>query len=340
MQIAALIFAFLLISRGRPNFMVTFAELQTQARPMRWYIKLLSAVLALVFFAVLATLAIAGFLVYRIVKPQRTSTEINMQSFPGRPDAIQFSVPGNPSTREGWFFPGFRGASTIILCHGYGSSKGELLTLVSALQDHQYNVFVFDFAAHGANDGITSFGYHEADEIRSAIDVVAQRNDVNPASFGLWGYNLGAYASLREAENDKRVRALVLDSVYDLPEQMVRVGVERQGLGGFPLMIKSAEFSFQWLNHQYRGELPLSNTKRMASLTGVQKLFIEAADDPELGDVTRQIYLKAPDPKDQATIPHGNFASMGDEDKRAYENRVVSFFLLKLPPTGAAPASH
>ena len=233
--------------------MVTFAELQTQARPMRWYIKLLSAVLALVFFAVLATLAIAGFLVYRIVKPQRASTEINMQSFPGRPDAIQFSVAGNPSTREGWFFPGFRGASTIILCHGYGSSKGELLTLVSALQDHQYNVFVFDFAAHGANDGITSFGYHEADEVRSAIDAVAQRNDVNPLSFGLWGYNLGAYAALREAETDKRVHALVLDSVYDLPEQMVRVGVERQGLGGFPLMIKSAEFSFQWLNHQYRG---------------------------------------------------------------------------------------
>jgi hypothetical protein len=299
--------------------MVTFAELQTQSRPMRWYIKLLSAVLALVFFAVLATLAIAGFLVYRIVKPQRTSTEINMQSFPGRPDAIQFSVSGNPSTREGWFFPGFRGASTIILCHGYGSSKGELLTLVSALQDHQYNVFVFDFAAHGANDGITSFGYHEADEVRSAIDAV--------------------YAALREAENDKRVHALVLDSVYDLPEQMVRVGVERQGLGGFPLMIKSAEFSFQWLNHQYRGELPLSNTKRMAPLTGVQKLFIEAADDPELGDVTRQLYLKAPDPKDQATIPHGNFASMDDEDKRAYENRVVSFFLLRLPPTGDAPAS-
>jgi hypothetical protein len=121
---------------------------------------------------------------------------------------------------------------------------------------------------------------------------------------------------------------------------MVRVGVERQGLGGFPLMIKSAEFSFQWLNHQYRGELPLSNTKRMASLAGVQKLFIEAADDPELGDVTRQLYLKAPEPKDQAAIAHGNFANMGDEDKRAYENRVVSFFLLRLPPTGGSAASH
>jgi pimeloyl-ACP methyl ester carboxylesterase len=315
------------------TLMANFSELRS---PMRWYIKLLTAVLALVFFAVLATLAIAGFLVYRIVKPQRTSNEINMQSFPGRPDAVQFSVPGVVGTREGWFFPGFRGASTIILCHGYGSSKGELLTLVSALQDHQYNVFVFDFTAHGASDGITSFGYHETDEVRAAIDAVATRNDVDPNSFGLWGYNLGAYAALREAEGDKRARALVLDSVYDLPEQMVKVGVERQGLGGFPLMTRSAEFSFQWLNHQYRGELPLSNTKKMTTLAGVQKLFIEAADEPVLGDITRQMYLKAPEPKDQAAIGHGNFADMGDDDKRDYENRVVSFFLLRLPPTGAA----
>src|SRR5258707_1780542 len=177
--------------------------------PSRWYTKIGMAVLAMLFFAVVATSAIAGFLVYRIVKPQRSSSEINMDSFPGRPDAVKFSVPG-PGQREGWVFPGLVGAPTIVLCHGYGSSRGELLTLVSALQDHQYNAFVFDFVAHGANDGITSFGYHEADEVRAAIDVVAKRNDVNPASFGVWGYNLGAYAALREAETDNRVRALVL----------------------------------------------------------------------------------------------------------------------------------
>jgi pimeloyl-ACP methyl ester carboxylesterase len=311
------------------------ANLSELRSPMRWYIKVLTAVLALVFFAILATLAIAGFLVYRIVKPQRTSSEINLQSFPGRPDKVQFIVPGG-SARDGLFFPGFRGAPTIILCHGYGSSKGELLTLVSALQDHQYNVFVFDFVAHGANEGITTFGYHESDEVRAAIDTVGARSDVDPASFGLWGYNLGAYAALREAENDKRVGALILDSAYDKPEQMVKVGVEQQGLGGFPLMARSAEFSFDWLNRRYRGELPLSNSRKIGALAGVPKLFIEAADDPELGDITRQMYLKAPDPKDLAQIAHGNFANMNDENKRAYENRVVSFFLLRLPATGHA----
>lgn len=291
------------------------------------------AVVALAFFVVLATTAVAGFLVYRIVKPQRTSSEINMQSFPGRPDAVNFTVPGL-GNREGWFFPGLRGAPTILLCHGYESSRGELLTLVSALQDHQYNVFVFDFAAHGANAGVTTFGYREADEIRAAIDTLAVRNDLDPNNFGIWGYNLGAYAALREAENDHRVHALVLDSAYDEPKQMVKIGVEHSGLGGFPLMVKSAQQSFEWLNYAYRTDPPLS--KKMKSLAGVPILFIQAVDDPELAEITRQMFLKAPEPREQAIIAHGNFAGLNDDDKRVYENRVVTFFLLRLPATGGA----
>src|SRR3989449_928212 len=301
--------------------------------PSRWYTKLLMALLALVFFAVLATTAIAGFLVYRIVKPQRTSSEINMASFPGRPEIVSFIVPAL-GPREGWFFPGLRGAPTIVLCHGYESSRGELLTLVSALQDHQYNVFVFDFAAHGVNPGITTFGYREADEVRAAIDVLAVRNDVDAARFGLWGYNLGAYAALREAENDKRIRALVLDSVYDEPKQMVKVGVERNGLGGFPLMVRAAQFSFEYLNYAHRDDPPVS--KKLIALAGVPTLYIQAMDDPELAETTRQMFLKAPEPREQAILPHGNFVSLNDEEKRAYENRVVSFFLVRLPATGMA----
>ena len=306
-----------------------FSELRY---PSRWYTKLLTALLALAFFAVLATMAIAGFLVYRIVKPQRASTEINMASFPGRPEVLDFEVPGGIGKREGWFFPGLRGAPTIILCHGYESSRGELLTLESALQDHQYTVFIFDFAAHGANAGISTLGYREVDEVRAAVDLLAARTDLDPTRFGLWGYNLGAYAALREAENDKRIRALVLDSVYDQPKQMVKVGVERNGLGGFPFMVRAAAFSFEYLNYAHRDDPPLS--RKLITLAGVPTLYIEALDDPELADTTRQIFLQAPEPREQAIIPHGNFVSFGDDDKRTYENRVVSFFLVRLPAVG------
>jgi pimeloyl-ACP methyl ester carboxylesterase len=298
--------------------------------PNRWYTKLAVVILTLVIFAVLATASIAGVLTYWIVKPQRTSSDINMESFPGRPDEVEFSVPGlKLGDRKGWFFPGLRGAPTIVLCHGYESSRGELLTLVSALQDHQYNVFVFDFAAHGANAGLTTFGYRESDEVRAAIDTIARRNDVDPTRFGLWGYNLGAYAALREAEHDKRVRAMVLDSVYDYPKQMVKIGVEKSGVGGFPLMVRSAQTTFDWLNYAYKDDPPLSGS--LNKLSDVPTLFIQASDDPELGLITRSMFMKAPEPREQAIIPHGNFVVLADDEKRTYENRVVTFFLTRLP---------
>ena len=304
--------------------------------PRRWYTKLLIIILALLFFAGLATVAISGVLTYWIVKPQRTSSEINMASFPGRPDEVDFTVAGL-GERKGWFFPGLRGAPTIILLHGYESSRGELLTLVSALQDHQYNAFVFDFAAHGSNAGLTTFGYKEADEVRAAIDTLAKRNDVDPTRFGIWGYNLGAYAGLREAEKDPRVRALVLDSVYDYPKQMVKVGVDRTGVGGFPMMVKSAQTCFEWLNYAYKNDPPLS--ARLKALNGAPVLFIQAADDPELASITRDMFLKAPEPREQAIIAHGNFVNLPDDEKRTYENRVVSFFLTRLPVVPAVAAA-
>ncbi|OLB28875.1 MAG: hypothetical protein DMG41_20770 [Acidobacteria bacterium] len=311
--------------------MQIFSELRY---PSRWYTKILTLLLALGFFAVLATSAISGFLVYRIVKPQRSAPEISLASFPGHPEVVDFTLP-DLGRREGWFFPGVRRGPTVVLCHGYESSRGELLTLVSDLQDHQYNVFVFDFAAHGANSGVSTLGYREADELRKALDVLAARGDLDPTRFGLWGYNLGAYAALREAEDDKRIRALILDSVYDDPQQMVRIGVEHNGLGAFPFMVRAAQRIFGYLNGVHRHDPPLSS--KLAALSGVHTLFIQALDDPELAAVTRDMFLKAPEPRDQAIIPHGNFVGLSEQEKRDYENRVVSFFLLRLPVITARP---
>jgi len=89
--------------------------------------------------------------------------------------------------------------------------------------------------------------------------------------------------------------------------------------------------SFDWLNYQYKQEPPLS--KRLGALKNVPKLFIEANDEPELADSTRDLFVKAPEPREQAMIPHGNFAGLTDPDKRAYEDRVVTFFLMHLPAT-------
>src|SRR5579862_6402725 len=107
--------------------------------PTYWYTKLIIAVVAVTFFMALFTGTISFYVLYRIVHPSVTRIEINAADFPGHPQDFSFDVPAG-GQRAGWFFPGFRGAPTIVLCHGYGSSRGELLTLATSLQDRQYNV--------------------------------------------------------------------------------------------------------------------------------------------------------------------------------------------------------
>src|SRR5207249_8271468 len=72
------------------------------------------------------------------------------------------------------------------------------------------------------------------------------------------------------------------------------------------------------LNGVHRHDPPLSS--KLAALSGVHTLFIQALDDPELAAVTRDMFLKAPEPRDQAIIPHGNFVGLSEQEKRSEEH--------------------
>src|SRR5271169_5127581 len=209
-----------------------FSEIR---HPTRWYTKLAIAILALAIFALLAVGSVSGYLVYRMVMPARSHSPIDLQNFRGHPETLNFTVKGEGS-RDGWFFRGLKSAPTIVLCPAYESSRGELLTLASALQDQQYNVLVFDFSAHGSAGGRSTLGLQEVAELRTAMDAVANRGDVDANRFGLWGVNLGAYVALAEATNDRRVRAVAAESAYNHPEEMAALFVTRSGLGSFPLI--------------------------------------------------------------------------------------------------------
>jgi pimeloyl-ACP methyl ester carboxylesterase len=302
--------------------------------PTRWYSKLIVAILAASLFISLATAAIASYLVYRIVTPAQGHSEINLENFPGHPEILTYQVAGS-ETRDGWFFPGLKSAPTVILCPAYQSSREELLTLASALQDHQYNVLLFDFSGHGVSGGRSTLGFQEVGELRTVMDAVAHRGDVDANRFGLWGMNLGGYVAIAEAISDKRVRALVAESAYDYPEQMIRSLVNRAGLGRAPFVPRVSEWGFYWLNYKYRQVLPLS--KRLETLTGVPQLYLVSPDDPALAGTTSEIFRQSPLPHDLVSLQHGNFAAMMDEEKRDYENRIVSFFLVNLPTVLETP---
>jgi pimeloyl-ACP methyl ester carboxylesterase len=306
-------------------------EISSELRhPTKWYSTLVVAVIAIVFFTSLSISTVSLILLYRILSPPRSQMDLKASDFLGQPEDFVFSVPGG-AQRSGWFFPGLKGAPTVILCHGYGSNRGELLTLATSLQDRQYNVFLFDFLGHGENGGYSTMGYREPGELRAAVDALARRGDVDRSRFALWGDNLGAYAALSVAEKDPVIRAVILESVYNQPVDFVRFQIERTGLDRIPFLEKATLYAFNWLHRHDPPLAPLS--AGLVSLTGVYKLFLEPSDNPVLAHSTHEMYLRAPEPKQVVVLGEGNYAGMPDDAKRVYENRIMSFLLVNLPPT-------
>jgi pimeloyl-ACP methyl ester carboxylesterase len=291
--------------------------------------KVFSGLLAIFLFAFVSVATISGFLLYQLLKPARTPSAVDLSVMMGHPTTFTFPIPGGPD-REGWFFPGLRTAPTVVVAHGYLSQRLGLLTLVSALQDHQFNVFLFDFTGHGSSPGITALGYHEARELEAALQALSKRDDVDPQHFGLWGVDMGGYAVLKVAGTDPRVAAFAVDDAFDDPRDMVQVEMKRSGLTILPLVSSFCDWGFRLMNFQFRNEMPASLS--LARTRGVPKLFIQAEDRQALAAATLQIFLRAPDPK-HLERDRLSYSEMADEDRHNYENLIVNFFLQSIPPT-------
>jgi pimeloyl-ACP methyl ester carboxylesterase len=292
--------------------------------------KVVSFIVALALFAVVSISAISGYLVYQIIHPPKDTSSFDLSVMMGRPTTFSFPVE-NGGTRDGWFFPGLQGAPTIVVCHGYESQRTDELTLVTALQDHQYNVFVFDFSGHGTSPGTTTLGYKETDELESAIRTLATRNDVDTKHFGLWGTDMGAYAVLETAEADSRVAAFAVADAYDNPQEMLRIQVRQSGLTAIPYVLNDANFIFKMVNYSDRLRPPAS--AKLGRTHGIPKLFITSADQPRLATETTDLSNEAPDPK-QILHDSTRYRDMSDDDRKNYENAIVNFFLQNLPPVG------
>jgi pimeloyl-ACP methyl ester carboxylesterase len=305
------------------------AVLSELRHPTTKIFKLLSIIVALAIFALISVSTISGYLLYQILKPARNPAPFDLSVMMGHPSTFSFSAPGG-ARREGWIFPGLRGAPAIVVCHGYQSQRADVLTLVTALQDHQFNVFLFDFAGHGTSLGVTTLGYEETGELRAAVVALAGRDDVDPRRFGLWGVDMGGYASLAVAETDPRVGALAVDDAYDDPRDLLRIEVKKSGLNELPGVLKFTDFGFRAMNYAYRSDHPLS--ARIGSTHGIPKLFVEADDRPALSNETFQLFAKAPEPK-QALRERLSYRDMNDDDRKSYESQIVNFFLQNIPPT-------
>ncbi|MFQ5778205.1 MAG: alpha/beta hydrolase [Terriglobia bacterium] len=296
--------------------------------------KIIAGTLATIVFSFLTLLVLGVFFLSRVLNPVQAGETIDPTTLLATAQTVEFQAQDG-QTRRGWFFPGLRGAPVVVICHGYKSSRSEVLTLATSLQQHRYNVFAFNQAGHGESPvGSTSLGYRETQELLAALEMLRQRTDIDTNRMGLWGHSLGAYAVLNVAPQVPQVKAIVLDSVYPRPKALLRLELNRSGANLIPLLMSVTTLEFRLVSAFYGKQSEAADD--LDRLAGLPKLFLAGDDSPELSAMTKQLYNRTPGPKELVVLPRTKTSALFEEERRSYENRIVSFYLENLPLVGRA----
>jgi len=115
---------------------------------------------------------------------------------------------------RGWFAPG-RDRSAVVLVHGLGANRAELLPEAALLLRRGHGVLLLDSRNSGESEGdISTWGDQERRDVAAALRWLRVHPGVDPSRVGLYGFSVGASTVAMVAAVDPGVRAVALGPVW------------------------------------------------------------------------------------------------------------------------------
>ena len=205
-------------------------------RTLRW------SVIALV-GALGAFLGVSAFFAWRFTTPPRRPVAQSPARYLARHDVVRFTArDGVPLV--GWFAPAGDGRRAVILLHGNGATRTQVLARAGFFNHLGYAALLYDARGHGESGGnLVSFGWFETQDLLGALDWLRGRGCTD---IGCVGVSQGGATIALAAAQLADVRWVVLESVYPtLPNAVDRRFRSVFGLPGWLLgcaMVPMAEW--------------------------------------------------------------------------------------------------
>jgi len=296
----------------------------------------------------LGIVALDFYFIHRITHPPRTELYGSPRDFQlilQRPMWFEEKWKNSDSTQTvGWLLSRGKPAPAIILSHGYGSNRSELLTLAFELWKAGYNVLVSDLRGHGESPVKWSgLGTYEKDDLLSAVKFL--RNRTNEAGqplldgrIGLYGVDVGGYTSLVASKEDPTIKAVAVDSVF--PDVSHFMSQQLKRIVGSSNEMANKMVDSRWTTQLTELAMQLYLMRRedsapaldsVATASGRKLLFIIGKNSGALGQMTRELHNAARDQKQLVEVEQSRLIRLYDKESVDYDERVVSFFKEAIP---------
>lgn len=134
---------------------------------------------------------------------------------------------------ECWSIKNRADKGTIILFHGYTDSKSKMLKRSYLLYNTGFNILLVDFMGSGGSEGsVTTIGYDEAENVKTAYEYIKNQNDKNIV---LLGTSMGSVAILK-AINDHKIepKAIIIECPYASMLETISIRFDLMGIPSFP----------------------------------------------------------------------------------------------------------
>jgi len=159
---------------------------------------------------VLLVVSLAALFAYLITHPKRRKPGTELALLEGlRHRRVEFPSTDGKHLR-GILLEGAGKETAIVVCHGIGAYKENLLGVGRLLNLEGHAVFLFDFRGHGESEGDSvSIGPKEARDVLGAFRFLEGEGY---RRFGLFGLSMGAAAAAYAAPQVRGLLAVALDS--------------------------------------------------------------------------------------------------------------------------------
>lgn len=223
-------------------------------------------------------------------------------------------------TLRGWWIPGTR-HETIVMVHGWTSSRAEPMSKAGYLLDAGYNVLVFDLRGHGQSDGdYTTLGLTEPDDVATAVAFARSRD---PGPIALLGYSMGGALAVETGARDADVAAVVEDSGYGSLANVFQAGFRRQtGLPAMPFGLPLVTIGQVDLHMQLSSVRPVLDAARLHKPL---LAIVGTADNVVPPSEGFDLFRAAPGPKELLVVPGAGHVNGYRVDRTRYEQTVLSF---------------